>query len=245
MAEDPQTPIGPDLSQGLPLAALSPDTPLVGHVAGDAVMLVRRGDEVFAIDAHCSHYGANLADGLVVGDTIRCPWHHACFSLRTGVAVRAPAMKSIACWKVEINDEAAPGERARMVVRVKAQRAPQPPVLRAAASAPRKIVIVGGGAAGAAAAETLRREGYAGSVILLSADDSIPYDRPGLSKGYLYGETPEADMLLRSTTFYESHQIDLRLNSRVDVRVIPTDEEAMIANHTKFLLVRKAPGTRP
>jgi nitrite reductase/ring-hydroxylating ferredoxin subunit len=85
MAEEQSTSGGPDLSRGVMPTALS-DGKLLGHVGDQEVLLVRVGEEVLAIDAHCSHYHGPLADGLVVGDTVRCPWLHACFDLRSGEA---------------------------------------------------------------------------------------------------------------------------------------------------------------
>ena len=148
-----------------------------------------------------------LADGLLVDDTVRCPWHHACFSLRTGEALRAPALDPVSCWRVEQRDGNA-------YVREKLERA-GPHRLRAQAGMPKSVVIVGGGAAGNAAAETLRREGYAGRITMLSADASVPCDRPNLSKGYLAGTAPEESNPLRSPEFYEEHGIDLKLGARV------------------------------
>src|SRR5262245_37203773 len=89
---------GPDLTAGIDESAL--DRSLVGHAHGEAVLLARVGDEVFAIGAACTHYGGPLAEGAIVGDTVRCPWHHACFSLRTGEALRAPALSPVARWVV-------------------------------------------------------------------------------------------------------------------------------------------------
>src|SRR5918999_1199276 len=154
---------GPDLSQGVPLAELPEGGQLLGHSGGEPVLVVRRGEEIFAVGATCTHYGGPLAEGLVVDETIRCPWHHACFSLRTGEAVRAPALNPVARWTVERR-----GERVHV-----AGRAPPPaggpprnttyigagphasPNHRAPhrADAPSAIVIVGAGAAGHAAAE--------------------------------------------------------------------------------------------
>ena len=93
---------GPDLTQGVAIDALADGTMVAGHVGKDAVLLARRGDEFFAVGAHCSHYHGPLAEGLMVDDTVRCPWHHACFSLRTGEALRAPALSALACWSTEV-----------------------------------------------------------------------------------------------------------------------------------------------
>ena len=206
MSQAEGKPVGPDFSAGIPLSALTGKDMLLGHVQGEAVLLVRRGSELLAIDAFCTHYGGPLAEGLLVGDTVRCPWHHACFSLRSGEALRAPALNPVSCWRVEQHE-------ALVYVREKIARAAAPAL--PAVGMPRSILIVGGGAAGNAAAETLRREGYAGSITMLSADDSIPYDRPNLSKGYLAGNAPEDWIPLRSADFYREHDIDLWLNAEV------------------------------
>jgi NADPH-dependent 2,4-dienoyl-CoA reductase/sulfur reductase-like enzyme/nitrite reductase/ring-hydroxylating ferredoxin subunit len=198
---------GPDLAKGVAISSVADGAMLLGHAYGEPVLLVRRGDELFAIGALCTHYGAPLVDGLLVGDTVRCPWHHACFSLRTGEALRAPALERVSCWRVEQRDGNA-------YVRGKLESAakPSPP---AQAGMPESIVIVGGGAAGNAAAEMLRHEGYTGRITMLSADDSGPYDRPNLSKGYLAGTAPAESNPLRSPEFYREHSIDLKLQARV------------------------------
>ncbi|MEO6024600.1 MAG: FAD-dependent oxidoreductase [Burkholderiales bacterium] len=198
---------GPDLTQGTPLSTLDDGTMLLGHAQGDAVLMVRRGDELFAIGAVCTHYSGPLAEGLLVDDTVRCPWHHACFSLRTGEALHAPALNPVSCWRVEQRDGNA-------YVREKIKSAGPKPAAPAA-NVPGSVVIVGGGAAGNAAAEMLRREGYAGRITMLSADESVPYDRPNLSKNYLAGSAPEEWIALRSAKFYQKHAIDVRLGAHV------------------------------
>lgn len=208
MANDQAMVTGPDLAGGVAAEELSDGGKLVGHVGDDPVLLVRRGADVFAVGAVCTHYNGPLGDGLVVGDTIRCPWHHACFDLRTGEAVAAPALSPIACWSVEQKD-------GKIFVRDK--RAQTHPALRSVpkGGAPEKIVIVGGGAAGFAAAEMLRRVGYQGSIVMLSADDAPPVDRPNLSKDYLAGTAQEDWVPLRSDRFYSKNRIELRLGANV------------------------------
>ena len=187
---------GPDLVQGVALSTIADGAMLLGHAHGESALLARRGDELFAVGNACTHYGAPLNEGLLVDDTVRCPWHHACFSLRTGAALRAPALNPVSCWRVEQRD-------GMMYVREKLETIAQPPPMPAA-GIPESVVIVGGGAAGNAAAEMLRLEGYLGRITLLSADESLPCDRPNLSKGYLAGTAPEESNALRSTEFTNS-----------------------------------------
>jgi len=201
---------GPDFTKGIPVHDLRDGSILRGRVDTEEAILLRRGDQFFAIGAHCTHYHGPLADGLVAGDTIRCPWHHACFSLRTGEALRAPALDPIPCWRVEHINE-------RIFVREKLP-APGPRKSTPAAKSakdPSSVVIVGGGAAGLAAADVLRREGYDADLTMLSADESAPYDRPNLSKDFLAGNAPDDWIPLRAPDFYAERRIDLVLNSRV------------------------------
>ena len=205
MADDQSKPSGPDLTAGVEPSNFNDDM-LLGHVGDQDVLLVRAGSEIFAIDAHCSHYHGPLAEGLVVGEGIRCPWHHACFDLRTGKAARAPALSALSVWRVE-------QKGGRIVVREK-QEQPQPS-RRRAADAPKRIVIVGGGAAGFAAAEMLRREQFDGDITMLSSDAAPPVDRPNLSKDYLAGSAPEDWLPLRPDSFYAESHIDLHLAADV------------------------------
>jgi NADPH-dependent 2,4-dienoyl-CoA reductase/sulfur reductase-like enzyme/nitrite reductase/ring-hydroxylating ferredoxin subunit len=200
--------VGPDFEKGVPASNALEGAPLLGHSHGEQVIVVRRRGELFAIGALCTHYGGPLAEGLVDGDTVRCPWHHACFSLRTGEALRAPALNPVSCWHVEQRND-------HVYVGAKIEPGPTPRIASEAFSAPKSIVIVGGGAAGNAAAEMLRREHYEGTVTVLSADDSLPCDRPNLSKNFLAGSAPDDWIPLRSAEFYRQQRIDLRLNSRV------------------------------
>src|SRR5436190_3169755 len=128
----------PDLTMGVPLSSIADGGFLLGQVGDEAVLLVRQGAEVFAIGPECTHYHGPLAEGVVEHGVVRCPWHHACFDLRTGEALHAPALSPVACWKVERQGDT-------IIVREKmAQPKPQP--RGKLSGAPNKIVIVGGGA---------------------------------------------------------------------------------------------------
>jgi NADPH-dependent 2,4-dienoyl-CoA reductase/sulfur reductase-like enzyme/nitrite reductase/ring-hydroxylating ferredoxin subunit len=220
MAEENTGPKGPDLTEGIALVSLPEDGMLLGHVGEEEVLLLRSNTDIFALAAHCTHYHGPLAEGLVVDGTIRCPWHHACFDLRSGEALRAPAFEPLTRWKVEQRDSS-------IFVR---ERLPKPkPNLRSPAKAPGKVVIAGGGAAGFAAAEMLRRLDYQGEVIMLSDDPVPPVDRPNLSKDYLAGSAPEEWVPLRPDGYYAENGIDLRLGVRIGA-VNPRAREVVLAD---------------
>src|SRR6476661_1972107 len=193
---------GPDLGAGVPASSIPDGGMLVGHAQGQAVLLSRRGNEIFAIGATCSHYNGPLGEGLIVGETVRCPWHHACFSLRTGEALRPPALHPVTCYRVEVS-----AETVRVTGKVERKAAP------ARKNAPASVVIVGGGAAGDSAAATLRHEGYGGPITIVDPDADAPYDRPNCSKDYLAGNAPEDWLPLRSPEWDRDNGID-RLRGR-------------------------------
>ena len=203
MGEAPKPLTGPDLTQGCDPAEIPEGGTLLGHAFGEAVLLVRHGGEVFAVAATCTHYGGPLAEGLVIDGEVRCPWHHACFDVRTGEAVGPPALGPLRRWAVERR-----GSR----ILVGQALAPSPP--RSSRSEVESVVIVGAGAAGNAAAEALRREGYAGPVTMIGSEPSVPVDRPNLSKDYLAGTASEDWIPLRNAEFYSAQHIELLLGSR-------------------------------
>ncbi|MFI5182024.1 MAG: FAD-dependent oxidoreductase [Thermoanaerobaculia bacterium] len=194
-------PAGPDFEAGVSLESIPDGGMVSGRVGSDAVLIARAGDKVFAVGATCTHYGGPLAEGILAGGTVRCPWHHAAFDLRTGDAIRPPARDPIPCWHAERRG-------GRIVVTGRTEvpaRAPAP------GPHPSRIVIVGGGAAGNAAVETLRAEGFGGTLTLVSSDPDLPYDRPNLSKDYLAGHASEEWIPLRSRDFYVDSKVELRL----------------------------------
>ena len=219
MSEEDAKLKGPDLTLGVALDSFPENGLLTGHVGEDEVLLVQRGAEIFAISAHCTHYHGPLADGVVTDGAIRCPWHHACFDLRSGEALHAPAISPLACWKVERKDST-------IFVR---ETLPEPKAKISAGKTPEKVVIAGGGAAGFAAAEMLRRLGYQGGIVMLSDDAAAPVDRPNLSKDYLAGSAPEEWVPLRPDSYYAENGIDLRLGAKIGA-INPRNREVTLVD---------------
>jgi NADPH-dependent 2,4-dienoyl-CoA reductase/sulfur reductase-like enzyme/nitrite reductase/ring-hydroxylating ferredoxin subunit len=196
-----------DLRSGIPATELAEGSIVDGTLHDERVALVRSGGTAFAVGGHCTHYGAPLADGIVTDGSIRCPLHHACFDLRTGAATCAPAMSPIATYDVVEADG---------MIRVGAKREAAPAAPRHAANDDvRTIVILGTGAAGTAAADTLRRRGFDGRVVMIGAEDELPYDRPNLSKDYLAGTCGDEWLPIKPREFYKDNEIELMLGHRV------------------------------
>ncbi len=215
-----------DLARGVTANSIADGGMIAGRVGDDHVLLARSGDRFFAVGAQCTHYHGPLAEGLVVGNTVRCPWHHACFSLETGEALRAPALDPIACWRVErtgdqvfVRDRMQPSSSTRQ---------------RAAGSRqhPSSIVILGGGAAGLAAADMLRREGYDGPITMISADQDPPVDRPNLSKDFLAGEAKDDWIPLWPRDQYDERRIEMLLGSSVS-SIDPAARTVTLENRTR------------
>jgi NADPH-dependent 2,4-dienoyl-CoA reductase/sulfur reductase-like enzyme/nitrite reductase/ring-hydroxylating ferredoxin subunit len=188
---------GPDLSQWTEVSRIETTTPFAGQIGGEAVVACRVGNDVVAVGGTCTHYGGPLGEGLVASGTVRCPWHHACFDLRTGEPIAAPALSPIARYRVERD-----GGRFRLV-----EKLPDAPMPKAGRG-PRSVAIVGAGGAGFAAAEMLRRHGHEGSITLVDADPDASSDRPNLSKDYLAGSAPEEWIPLRPSGWFAEQRIE-------------------------------------
>jgi NADPH-dependent 2,4-dienoyl-CoA reductase/sulfur reductase-like enzyme/nitrite reductase/ring-hydroxylating ferredoxin subunit len=169
------------------------------------VLLVRVGDNCHAVGANCTHYGAPLVDGALVGDRIICPWHHACFRASTGALLEPPALDALPSYPVEIR-----GDDIFIEMPAEPTDRRTPEMTKADTNADKRVfVIIGGGAAGYAAAQTLREDDFSGRILMVTREDRTPYDRPNLSKDYLQGHAEPEWMPLRSDEFFEEHNIEL------------------------------------
>jgi NADPH-dependent 2,4-dienoyl-CoA reductase/sulfur reductase-like enzyme/nitrite reductase/ring-hydroxylating ferredoxin subunit len=175
------------------------------ELEGKAVLLARIDGQYHAIGGKCAHYGAPLHEGLLLGHMVMCPWHHACYDVRSGARLEPPALNDLAHYPVRI-------ENGMVWVTLPNDNVTAP---QGKTSTAQTFVIVGGGAAGSAAAEALRRANFTGRIILLSAVPDVPVDRPNLSKDYLDGHAKPEWMPLRSADWYAQRDIDLHLNTQV------------------------------
>ena len=175
------------------------------------ILLACVDDKFHAVSATCPHYGGPLAEGVLCGTRVVCPWHHAAFNIVNGDLEDPPALDALVSYSVRVENE-------KILVTVpddvKDRRTPEM-VRHDPIADPRQFVIIGAGAAGYAAAQTLREEGFRGSLVMITREDRAPYDRPNLSKDYLHGHAEPEWMPLRSEQFFRQHDIRLILNKEV------------------------------
>ncbi|MFP4600859.1 MAG: FAD-dependent oxidoreductase [Persicimonas sp.] len=175
------------------------------------LLLVRVDGEYFALGAHCTHYGAPLVDGVLSGETLVCPWHHAVFNVTSGEHIEPPGRDCLNKFEVTIE-----GDDVVVEVAEGAEEHRQPDFCEPDEDDQRHFVILGAGAAGSMAAETLRKSGYTGRISMVTYETSPPYDRPNLSKAYLSGDAEPDWLPLRPSEFYEEHGIRLMADHRVE-----------------------------
>jgi NADPH-dependent 2,4-dienoyl-CoA reductase/sulfur reductase-like enzyme/nitrite reductase/ring-hydroxylating ferredoxin subunit len=208
---------GPDFTLGLDTSSIPAGQLIAGHAFGEPVILVHVAPNWFAVGGKCTHYGAPLDEGVLIGENIRCPWHHACFALHNGAASRAPALNDLPSYDVAVDNNIVRVTRKRdhgqlrgEPYRARSSRAPDRVLFEAnPTKGPESVVIVGAGAAGNACAEMLRREAYRGPITMIDPDPDAPYDRPNLSKDYLAGNAPEEWLPLHPPDFYAAQHIEI------------------------------------
>ncbi len=210
---------------------------------GDTDVLLARVDGKFhAVGAHCTHYKAPLVEGVLSGDRLVCPWHNACFSVVTGDQQEPPGLDSISRYEVRVKGDdvfvSVPEETSGLRTLPMAQYNP--------GVDGRTFVVLGAGAAGSAAVEVLRQDGFQGRIVMATGDSQLPYDRTWLSKDYFVGKVSREQMPLRSSEFYEEHNIEVLTDkqaARIDAQaktVIFADGDSL---HYDALLI--ATGGKP
>jgi NADPH-dependent 2,4-dienoyl-CoA reductase/sulfur reductase-like enzyme/nitrite reductase/ring-hydroxylating ferredoxin subunit len=233
--------LGPDLAAGVTIADIPDGAMKAGHIGGTKALLARLGDEIFAIGATCSHLGGPLHQGLVVDHTVRCPWHHACFSLRSGEPLAAPAFDPLPHWEVAVEDS---------FVRVRQPALlPTPSRLRHSTRSDERFIVIGGGAAGFAAVDMLLRSGFAGEIAMISDDTAPPYDRTLLTKDYLDGHFGDDRLPLSNRDFASEDRVRLMLRTKI-ARIDPTARQVIlddggVLSYSKLLLATGAAPKRP
>jgi NADPH-dependent 2,4-dienoyl-CoA reductase/sulfur reductase-like enzyme/nitrite reductase/ring-hydroxylating ferredoxin subunit len=192
------------------------------------ILLSKINDTFHAVAAFCTHYGAPLEDGVLSGDRIVCPWHHACFNAKSGDLLEPPARDALPSYEVRIDGD---NVVVKLPDKIDSNREPNM-AEQDLQKESRTYVILGAGAAGNAAAQTLRQDGFQGRIVMITYENRGPYDRPNLSKDYLQGEAEPEWMPLRSEDFYADQNIELIFNKKVilvnvrDKRIVFSDKES-------------------
>jgi len=177
---------------------------------GNKILVVKQNNEFFAVGSKCSHYGAPLVKGALGDGIVRCPWHGACFNLKTGDIEDFPGLDSIPSFKVSV---------ANGNVKVFAKKCAfenskiVKPLTRYNPENKRTFIVIGSGPTGTECVEKLRQEGFNGRLILITKDSYLPYDRTKLSKAL---SSEATSILLRSHQFYESGDIEILTKTSVE-----------------------------
>jgi apoptosis-inducing factor 3 len=175
------------------------------------ILIVRTSSgKFFATGNKCTHYGASLAKGVVVGERLTCPWHGSCFNLASGDIEEAPAFDALQTFPVRV---VADDVVVTVPVNIPKNWKRDNTFLPLSPTHENKtVLLVGGGCSNLACAEKLRQLGFSGQILLVSGEPHLPYDRPKLSKAL--SSKPDA-IALRPIEFYTQNNIKIMLGHRV------------------------------
>uniref|UniRef100_A0A672JIY8 Apoptosis inducing factor mitochondria associated 4 n=1 Tax=Salarias fasciatus TaxID=181472 RepID=A0A672JIY8_SALFA len=175
-------------------------------VADQKVLLVRIQGQFYAVGSQCSHYNAPLIKGALVGDRVRCPFHGACFSVKTGDIEEYPGLDCLPSYKVKVVD----GNVYVSISKSLSKRVKE--MCRMSPDIKQVVLLVGGGPASLVCAETLRQNCFQGRIVILTKDTLAPFDKPKLSKAL---NVDSGSILLRSADFYQQYGIEVRTQTEV------------------------------
>jgi apoptosis-inducing factor 3 len=174
------------------------------------LLLVRAGNTYRAFGGTCPHYGAPLAEGLLHDGRVLCPWHQSVYDALRGDLLEPPSLAALPGFAVRVD-----GDSVLVDVPDDAGRQRPMPMAEPDPDADgRLFAVIGGGAVAGAAAGALREAGFRGRILIVSAEDRWPYDRPNLTKDYLAGDAGADWLPLRPDGFYERHGVE-RLHDTV------------------------------
>ncbi|XP_062872857.1 apoptosis inducing factor mitochondria associated 4 [Trichomycterus rosablanca] len=171
------------------------------------ILLVRNEDKFSAVGSLCTHYGASLSNGILMGDRVRCPWHGACFNTTTGDIEEFPGLDSLPTYKVKVEGGKVyvTASKKNVTKRVKQMSCQVPGVCHT-------VLLIGGGPAALQCAETLRQNSYTGRIIMVTKDEQLPLDKTKLSKAM---NIESEKILLRSSDFLQLHGIEVLTGKEV------------------------------
>lgn len=182
------------------------------QVGETKVLLTRLKGKFHTVGSVCTHYGGPLAEGVLSGERVYCPWHQSVFNALSGDLEEPPGFDAVPRFEVRLEGD-------QVVVAVPDEQVERrtPAMCKCDSRADgRTFVILGAGGAGQAAAETLRQVGFKGKILLITREQALPYDRPLLSKGYLSGEAGAEGLPWRAPEFYRDHDIEVQLGREID-----------------------------
>lgn len=203
-------------------------------------LLVKENGQFYAIGNKCTHYGAPLAKGALSNGRVRCPWHGACFNVKTGDIEDFPGLDSLPKFDVTVADGKVKvkGDKA-LLTSSKVQKS----MCKQSAENQKSVLIIGGGPASVMCAETLRKEGFTGKITIATQERHLPYDRIKLSKAM---DSSADAIALRNADFYKTNGIDILNNKKAmsvdsQAKIVKFEDESSL-NYTSLVI---ATGGKP